>query len=87
MGLRGSMCFQQADVVVKGEWKVATGLVKWFDDAKGYGFITREDGTDVFVHYSAIQMRGHKTLVEGQEVQYEYRQGDRGLLATTVVPS
>jgi len=64
---------------------VATGLVKWFNDSKGYGFI-RAEGTDrdVFVHYSAIQGDGFKTLAEGQEVQFELIDGPRGPQATKV---
>jgi CspA family cold shock protein len=56
-----------------------TGTVKWFDDVKGFGFITPEEGgKDVFVHYSAIDGRGRKTLVEGQSVEYETEQGPKG---------
>lgn len=60
------------------------GTVKWFDEAKGYGFIHTEDGSDLFVHYSAIQMEGYKTLPEGAEVEFEVRQGDRGPQAANV---
>jgi CspA family cold shock protein len=61
------------------------GRVKWFNDAKGYGFIEQTDGgDDVFVHYSSIDMDGYKTLSEGMEVDYEFTQGDKGLHATKV---
>ncbi|QUH20241.1 cold-shock protein [Alkaliphilus sp. B6464] len=60
------------------------GTVKWFNSEKGYGFISRENGDDVFVHYSAITMDGFKTLEEGQAVQFEIVQGDKGPQATNV---
>ena len=61
------------------------GTVKWFNDAKGYGFIeASEAGEDIFVHYSAIDMDGFKTLAEGQEVEFELAEGDKGLHATKV---
>lgn len=64
-----------------------TGRVKWFDEKKGYGFISRDDGGgDVFVHFSAIQMPGFRTLVEGQEVEFEITQGPKGPQASKVVP-
>ena len=63
---------------------MARGKVKWFNDAKGYGFIEQEGGEDVFVHFSAIQMEGFKTLVEGQLVEFEIRNGDKGLHAANV---
>jgi len=62
------------------------GTVKWFDDKKGYGFIQPDDeGEDVFVHYSAIEMEGFKTLQEGQRVSFEVIEGEKGLKATNVV--
>jgi CspA family cold shock protein len=61
------------------------GKVKWFNEAKGYGFIEQDDGPDVFVHYSAIEDQGFKTLSEGQEVEFEVKQGDKGPQATRVV--
>jgi CspA family cold shock protein len=63
---------------------VATGKVKWFNNSKGYGFIQQEDGTDIFVHFSAIQGEGYKTLEEGQAVQFEITQGPKGLQAANV---
>ncbi len=64
---------------------MSKGKVKWFNDAKGYGFIEQESGgDDVFVHFSAIQMEGFKTLAEGQEVEFEVETGDKGLHASLV---
>jgi cold shock protein len=63
---------------------VAQGTVKWFSNEKGYGFIEREEGDDVFVHFSAINMEGYKTLTEGQRVEFEVVQGDKGLQAANV---
>jgi cold shock protein len=62
------------------------GTVKWFSDSKGYGFIAREGGPDVFVHYSAIQGEGFKTLREGQEVEFELTEDVKGPKAANVVP-
>ncbi|RLC71765.1 MAG: cold-shock protein [Chloroflexi bacterium] len=62
-----------------------TGTVKWFNGAKGYGFISREGGEDVFVHHSAIQSEGYRTLEEGQAVEFTIEQGPKGLQATQVV--
>lgn len=61
------------------------GKVKWFSNQKGYGFITREEGSDVFVHHSAIQGEGYKTLEEGQEVEFEIEAGPKGDHAAKVV--
>ena len=61
------------------------GKVKWFNQEKGYGFIERDDGDDVFVHFSAIQEEGFKTLAEGEEVEFEIVQGPRGPQAANVV--
>jgi CspA family cold shock protein len=64
---------------------MARGRIKWFNDAKGYGFIEQPDGQeDVFVHFSAINMEGFKTLSEGQEVEFEIRQTEKGLQAANV---
>jgi len=61
-----------------------TGTVKWFSDPKGYGFIQREDGPDVFVHFSSILGEGFKTLQQGEPVQFEVSQGPKGLQARNV---
>ena len=63
---------------------MARGSVKWFDDRKGYGFIAREGGKDIFVHFSAIQGAGFKTLSEGEEVDFEIVNGPKGEQATNV---
>jgi CspA family cold shock protein len=65
---------------------LAQGTVKWFSNEKGYGFIEREDGDDLFVHFSEITMDGYKTLVQGQRVEFEVTQGDKGLQASRVTP-
>ena len=63
---------------------MALGNVKWFNDAKGYGFISQENGEDVFVHFSAIQAQGFKSLVEGDRVEFEVTKGPKGLQAANV---
>jgi CspA family cold shock protein len=63
---------------------VATGVVKWFNDEKGYGFLAQQDGEDVFVHYSAIQGSGYRSLDEGQIVEFDVAQGPKGLQAANV---
>ncbi len=63
---------------------MATGKVKWFNASKGYGFIEQENGEDVFVHFSQIQEEGFKTLNEGQDVEFEIAQGEKGLQARNV---
>ncbi len=66
---------------------MATGTVKWFNESKGFGFISQDDGgADVFVHFNAIQGSGFKTLNEGQAVTYEVENGPKGLQASNVVP-
>ncbi len=62
------------------------GTVKWFNDSKGFGFIQRQAGDDVFVHHSAIQAEGYRSLSEGQAVEFEVRQGPKGLQAENVIP-
>ena len=63
---------------------MAQGNVKWFNDAKGYGFISQEDGEDVFVHFSAIQAQGFKSLAEGDRVEFEVTRGRKGIQAANV---
>jgi cold shock protein len=63
---------------------MAQGQVKWFNDAKGYGFISQEGGEDVFVHFSAIQAQGFKSLAEGDRVEFEVTKGPKGLQAANV---
>ncbi|HZQ84620.1 MAG: cold-shock protein [Actinobacteria bacterium] len=66
---------------------MASGTVKWFNAEKGYGFISQSDGADVFVHFSAIEMNGYKSLEEGQSVEFEVQQGPKGLQAANVRPA
>jgi CspA family cold shock protein len=78
--LRGiSRCFN------KGSINMANGTVKWFNDAKGFGFVTPDDGSeDLFAHFSAINMNGFKTLQEGQKVSFEITQGPKGKQASNI---
>jgi CspA family cold shock protein len=81
----GAVKIQAARVVSSKEGTtVAQGKVKWFNGQKGFGFITTDEGEDVFVHYSAITGSGFKTLDEGQRVSFEVTQGPKGLQATNV---
>ena len=64
---------------------MANGTVKWFNESKGFGFIEQEDGADVFVHFSAIQDEGFKSLAEGQKVSFDVTEGPKGLQASNVV--
>ena len=64
---------------------MAQGIVKWFNDRKGYGFISQEEGNDVFVHFSSIQSSGYKTLSEGDRVEFDIEESDRGPEAKNVV--
>jgi CspA family cold shock protein len=69
------------------EWAMPTGKIKWFNDQKGFGFIADDQGgEDVFVHFSAVEMDGFKSLKEGQAVEYEAESSGKGLKATRVVP-
>jgi CspA family cold shock protein len=79
-GKQERKCFKQFEVNI-----MATGTVKWFNNAKGFGFIAPQDGgDDVFVHFSAIKSDGYRTLNEGQSVTFEVEQGPKGLQATDV---
>ncbi len=62
------------------------GTVKWFNGTKGYGFISQDNGSDVFVHYSAIQADGYRNLTEGQKVEFSVEKGPKGLQAVNVIP-
>lgn len=72
------------DEILGGIFKMANGKVKWFDSAKGFGFISSEDGTDVFLHFSAIVADGFKTVEEGQSVTFEVVKGAKGPQAANV---
>jgi CspA family cold shock protein len=80
--LIGFPCTQQRKREPVAQYK---GKVKWFNNAKGYGFIGREDGPDVFVHYSSIQLDGYKTLKEGDDVEFDIVQGQKGPQADAVI--
>lgn len=67
--------------------QLVEGVVKWFNDAKGYGFIQQEDGPDVFVHYSAINAEGRRTLSDGQNVTFNVSEGEKGPQAENVTPA
>ena len=94
VGLASKDCFLgQSDdlksgaygLILKKEVNVlANGIVKWFNDRKGYGFIQQENGEDIFVHYSSINMPGYKSLAEGEQVTFEVEEGDRGPVAKNV---
>jgi CspA family cold shock protein len=75
-----------AEVGEQSAQEKCRGTVKWFSDQKGYGFIARESGPDVFVHHTAIQMKGFRTLKEGETVCYDLLEGAKGLQAINVVP-
>ena len=87
---RGSQCSLTVSQLVcdeKGIAAVAIGTVKWFNAEKGYGFISQAEGADVFVHFSAIQMNGYRSLEEGQQVEFEVQEGPKGLQAASVRPA
>ena len=63
---------------------MAKGVVKWFNDQKGFGFISAEGGGDIFVHFSSVKMQGHKTLSEGEKVEFDVEKSDKGPKATNV---
>ena len=70
----------------RGNVNMATGTVKWFNNEKGFGFISQSDGADVFVHHSAIDMNGYRSLAEGQAVEFEVQETPKGLQAANVRP-
>lgn len=72
--------------IVRKRFVVQQGTVKWFNAAKGFGFITQDNGPDVFVHHSVIQAEGYRSLAEGQRVEFEVTQGPKGLQAQSVRP-
>jgi CspA family cold shock protein len=76
--------FEKTKRSKEGVLHLMKGTVKWFDAGKGYGFITADNGKDVFVHYSAIQTDGYKSLAEGDQVEFEIKSGDRGDQAANV---
>ncbi|HWH60309.1 MAG TPA: cold-shock protein [Terriglobales bacterium] len=90
LGFSGVTCLQkssktQRDFTTKEHsYIMETGTVKWFNDAKGYGFISRQNGEDVFVHFSAIQANGFRSLQEGQQVQFDVVKGPKGWQAENV---
>jgi cold shock protein len=92
LDLRGTLCVSLPDRWIGGlpprnkEVVLAQGTVKWFSNEKGYGFIARSDGEDVFVHFSAIGGDGYKTLNEGQEVEFDIVDGPKGQQAANVRP-
>lgn len=83
----GSLIFVTRTISIHERWNMSereTGTVKWFNGSKGFGFIEREGGSDVFVHFSAIQGEGFRNLEEGQRVEFTVEQGPKGLQASNV---
>jgi CspA family cold shock protein len=80
----GNLKFETMRILLKEDITMANGIVKWFSDQKGFGFIEQEDGPDVFVHHSAINASGFKTLNEGDRVTFDIEQGQKGPAAANV---
>ncbi len=76
---------ETSNIFKRRDIDMAQGTVKWFNESKGFGFITQEDGSDVFAHYSAIQAEGFKTLAEGDMVSFDVVEGDKGLKAANIM--
>ncbi len=76
----------ESGTAIKTQQATEQGVVKWFNANKGYGFIQRQTGEDVFVHFSAMQMDGYKSLKEGASVEFEVKDGPKGLFAENVIP-
>ncbi len=76
----------ESGTAIKTQQATEQGVVKWFNANKGYGFIQRQTGEDVFVHFSGIVMDGYKSLSEGQAVEFEVKNGPKGLFAENVIP-
>ncbi len=87
-GSHGRRFIRLVDVFAQEVYQLRSkGRVKWFNERRGYGFIEQSDGDDLFVHYSAIQIEGFKTLEEGQEVEFDIVEGPKGLQASNVTAS
>jgi len=76
--------YNPSSLITKGSGSMEKGTVKWFNNAKGYGFITRESGDDLFVHFKSVVGEGYKTLKQGESVEFEVEQGQKGLQAINV---